>query len=92
VGRIRNIEYIHFKESHLIYSKGGYDESSEEISIRKITFEVERKWKGTHRKYITVYEDGNSCRIFLQLMISILYLLLKQKYLTAGIAHQISMV
>ncbi|AUC16440.1 hypothetical protein BTO06_15345 [Tenacibaculum sp. SZ-18] len=25
------------------------------------TFEIEKKWKGSRKKYITIYQDGNSC-------------------------------
>ncbi|CAL2089540.1 hypothetical protein [Tenacibaculum sp. 190524A05c] len=51
----------------LIEVKELFNESFPETPNQKYTthwsatFEVEKKWKGSKKRYITIYQDGNSC-------------------------------
>ncbi len=64
IGKVYEVEYIY-------YSLNDYDLDStdnilkptfgDEYSVRKVTFEVERKWKGSNSKFVSVYDHLNSC-------------------------------
>jgi hypothetical protein len=64
IGKVYDVEYIY-------YSLNDYDldstdntlkrASGDEYSMRKVTFEVERKWKGSSNKFVSIYDHLNSC-------------------------------
>lgn len=64
IGKVYKIEFIYYRLND--YYLDSTDNvlkptSGDEYSIRKVTFEVERKWKGSNKKFVSVYDNLGSC-------------------------------
>ena len=64
VGRVHKVEYIYFRTKAIEYDsvrKTLFETLGDEQSIRRVTFEVEKKWKGSNSRFVSIYDKISSC-------------------------------
>lgn len=64
IGKICKIEFIYFQSNDYYFDSTDNVLKpilGDEYYIRKVTFEVERKWKGSSNKFVSVYDNISSC-------------------------------